>query len=464
MLPVIALVGRPNVGKSTLFNRLTKTRAALVANHPGLTRDRQYGQATLNGTRCLLIDTGGIRSTATDLDQAVAAQAQTAIQESTAIVFLVDARSGPTPEDEHLATQLRKQKTPVLLAANKIDGTDPTTATAEFYRLGLGQVHPISAAHGRGITSLAAQLAALFPQKTNLQTEPPPDGIRIALVGRPNVGKSTLANRLLGQDRALVSDQPGTTRDSLYLPYQRNKKPYTLIDTAGIRRRKNVRETIEKFSIVKTLQAIADSHLALLLIDSQEGLVDQDLHLCGQIIHAGRALVIALNKWDSTPDLARRQIKASLDRRLQFADFAECHPISARTGSGLAALHKAIDRAYESATRPLPTAHLTRILEQATARHPPPLVRGRRIKLRYAHAGGQNPPVLVLHGTQTDALPDHYQRYLEKHFRGALGLAGTPIRLELRTAPNPYAGRKNQLTPRQAKKKRRLLQHVKKRK
>lgn len=463
MIPVIALVGRPNVGKSTLFNRLTRTREALVADFAGLTRDRKYGEAMLGETRCMLIDTGGITGFEEGIEEAMAEQSLKAIDEADALIFLVDARQGLTSSDERLATELRKKKDKVFLVANKVDGVDANMIIGEFYRLGLGDVYQISASHGRGVAQLAAEVANSFPEVLPIEASEH-EGIRIAVIGRPNVGKSTLVNRLLGEDRVVVYDQPGTTRDSVYIDYERNGENYTLIDTAGIRRRKNISLAVEKFSIVKTLQAIDDANVVILLMDAQEGVVDQDLHLMGQVLESGRALVVALNKWDGMDPDDRDWVKSELDRRLRFIDFADVHFISALHGTGVGHLYDSIHKAYESATHTMSTSRLTRILEDSIAEHPLPLVRGRRIKLRYAHTGGHNPPIIVIHGNQVKDVPGHYVRYLEKKFREALDLHGTPVKLEFRSGENPFEGRKNKLTQRQISKKKRMMKHVKKKK
>lgn len=461
MLPVIAIVGRPNVGKSTLFNRLTGSRNALVANYPGLTRDRQYGEGELGGRRFVVVDTGGITGTEKGLDAAMADQSRQAMEDADAILFMVDARDGLTATDQFIATSLRPKSGRVYLVANKIDGLDPNAALTDFYSLGLGEVHATTATHGRGVKTLLTRVLADLPLAA-VPLVAAASGVKIAIVGRPNVGKSTLVNRLLGEERVVVFDQPGTTRDSIYIEYQRGGKAYTLIDTAGIRRRKNVSLTVEKFSIVKTLQAIDDAHVVILLIDAGEGLVDQDLHLLGHVVAAGRAIVLAVNKWDCLAPEQGGWIKRELERRVRFADFADVHFISALHGSGVGKLYGSVERAYAAATDKLGTNRLTRILQDAVAEHPPPLVRGRRIKLRYAHAGGRNPPVVVIHGNQTEAVPGHYARYLEKHFRQALELHGTPLRVEFKAGENPYADKRNKLTPRQIESRRRLLRHVRK--
>lgn len=463
MVPVIALVGRPNVGKSTLFNRLTKTRDALVADFAGLTRDRKYGEATVGEKRCILIDTGGIGGEKEGIASAMVEQSLLAIEEADAVIFMVDARAGLTAGDDYITSHLRKTKQNIFLVANKVDGVDANVILGDFYGLGLGELYQISASHGRGINSMMEDVLAPF---LVIEEEPAPEtkGIRIAIVGRPNVGKSTLVNRLLGEDRVVVYDQPGTTRDSVYIEYERNGSPYTLIDTAGVRRRKNVKLAVEKFSIVKSLQAIDDANVVILMIDAHEGVVDQDLHLMGRAIESGRALVIGVNKWDGMEADSRDWVKRELERKLRFVDFADIHFISALHGTGVGNLYDSIEKAYQSATDKFSTNFLTRILEDAISEHQPPLVRGRRIKLRYAHLGGHNPPVIVIHGNLTADLPGHYVRYLEKTFRKALDLHGTPVKIELRSSDNPFAGKKNKLTQRQVSKKRRLMRHVKKKK
>ena len=461
MLPVIALVGRPNVGKSTLFNQLTRTRDALVADHAGLTRDRKYGEGKLGNTPFIVIDTGGISGDEAGIDAAMAGQSRTAIDEADCVLLMVDGREGLHPGDDSLVRYLRQRDKPFHLVVNKIDGVGEDVATSDFYSLGCANVHAIAASHNRGVQRLITAVLEPLP----MPTVPEPldhQGIRVAVVGRPNVGKSTLVNRLLGEERVVVYDQPGTTRDSVYIDYERRGQTYTLIDTAGVRRRKNVRETVEKFSIVKTLKAINEAHVVILLMDAHEGVVEQDLHLLGQCIDAGRGLVVALNKWDGIEADEREWIKTELNRRLQFVDYADIHFISALHGTGVGHLYESIVTAHSAATATLNTHRLTRILEDAVASHPPPLVNGRRIKLRYAHAGGQNPPIVVIHGSQTVALPASYSRYLEKSFRRELDLQGTPIRIELRTGDNPYASKRNKLTQRQVQRRRRMMSHIKK--
>jgi|TARA_B110000503_G_scaffold67021_1_gene105102 GTPase len=465
MIPVFALVGRPNVGKSTLFNRLTKTRDALVANYPGLTRDRKYGEGEMLGRRFMLIDTGGITGTEEGIDAAMAEQSMQAIKEADAVLFIVDSKAGLTPVDLQLAKYLREQERVVYLVANKIDGVNPDIAIAEFFELGLKNVYPTTATHGRGVRTLMGDVLEPFPEIDSVDSANSKErGIKIAIVGRPNVGKSTLVNRILGEDRVVVFDEPGTTRDSIYIEYEREDRKYTLIDTAGIRRRKNISLTVEKFSIVKTLQSIDDANVVVLLIDAREGLVDQDMHLMGTIVDSGRALVLAVNKWDGLEPYDKERIKSELERRLHFVGFADLHFISALHGTGVGNLYQSIENAYASATDKLSTNRLTLILQDAVTHHQPPLIRGRRIKLRYAHAGGKNPPIIVIHGNQVEDIPKHYSRYLEKTFCKALELHGTPIKIEYRSGENPYEGKKNKLTARQVSKKRRLMSYVKKKK
>ncbi|MGB3609307.1 MAG: ribosome biogenesis GTPase Der [Cellvibrio sp.] len=464
MIPVIALVGRPNVGKSTLFNRLTRTRDALVANYAGLTRDRKYGEGNIEGRRFIVVDTGGISGEEEGIDSAMADQSLLAIEEADIVLFMVDSRDGLTSADHMIARHLRVNNKKTFLVANKIDGMDPDVALAPFYELGLGEIFPTTATHGRGVKSMMETVLADIPETPEEASEDVATGIKIAIVGRPNVGKSTLVNRMLGEERVVVYDQPGTTRDSIYINYERFDKPYTLIDTAGVRRRKNVALAVEKFSIVKTMQAISDANVVVLVMDASEGVVDQDLHLMGSVIDAGRALVIALNKWDGLEDSHKQYVKNELERRLRFVDFANIHYISALHGTGVGNLYKSIEQAYQAATDKFSTNFLTRILEDAVREHQPPMIAGRRIKLRYAHPGGHNPPIIVIHGNQTGEVPAHYVRYLEKTYRRVLNLHGTPIRIEFRSGDNPFAGKKNELTARQYAKKRRLMDHANKKK
>ena len=457
MIPVIALVGRPNVGKSTLFNQLTRSRDALVADFPGLTRDRKYGEAKVGSRPFVVIDTGGITGDEDGVDTSMAQQALTAIEEADAVLFMVDARAGLTATDEALAMRLRQLGKSFHIIVNKVDGLSEDVAVGEFYALGVDSLYAIAASHRRGVSNMIESVLDTFPGiEEQSESEPYPDSIRVAIVGRPNVGKSTLVNRLLGEERVVVFDQPGTTRDSIYINYERDDREYTLIDTAGVRRRKNVRLVVEKFSIVKTLKAIDDAHVVILVMDAQEGIVDQDMHLIGHCVDKGRGLVLAVNKWDGIDSDQRDWIKTELDRRLRFADYADMHFISALHGTGVGHLYKSINNAYASATRKLNTNALTRILEGAVFDHAPPMVNGRRIKLRYAHAGGQNPPLIVIHGNQTGSVPNSYQRYLEKVYRRELKLAGTPVRIEFRSGDNPFAEKRSKLTQRQVQRKRRL--------
>lgn len=441
MIPVIALVGRPNVGKSTLFNCITRSRDALVADYAGLTRDRKYGDAEFQGRKVMVIDTGGISGEEEGIDSVMAGQSLLAIEESDAVMFMVDCKAGLNPTDSIIARHLRTINKPTYVVANKVDGTNPDIALAPFYEMGMGEIYPTTATHRGGVKNLMEAVMAGFPEE-DIEPAILSTGIKIAIVGRPNVGKSTLVNRLLGEDRVVVYDQPGTTRDSVYINYERHGSDYTLIDTAGVRRRKNVRETVEKFSIVKTLQAIEDANVVVLLTDASEGLVDQDLHLMGHIIDAGRALVVGLNKWDGLEETHKSFVKNELERRLRFIDFADIHFISALHGTGVGHLYESIEKAYRAATEKFSTSFLTRILQDAVREHQPPMVAGNRIKLRYAHTGGHNPPIIVVHGNQTSALPSHYVRFLEKTFRRALDLHGTPIRLEFKSSDNPFAEKK----------------------
>lgn len=436
MIPVIAIVGRPNVGKSTLFNYLTKSRAALVASIPGLTRDRIYGEGRSDEHPFIVIDTGGLEGVQPDIESLVAAQALQAIQEADIILFVVDGRTGLTTSDEVIANKLRRLHKTIFLVVNKTDGVDIDTAVADFYQLGLGEPYPIAALHGRGVTTLLNKILKeipVVPEHEALRLE---EGIKIAFIGRPNVGKSTLINRILGEQRVIVSEISGTTRESIFIPFTRRNKNYTLIDTAGIRRRPKVTEKVEKFSIVKSLQAIDEANVVVLVIDAKEGVTEQDLRLLRFILDAGRALVITINKWDNLTHYEREQVKNELDRRLTFIDFAELHFISALHGTGVNNIFTSINKAYHSATKKLPTPQLTRILQRSITAHKLPLTRGRKIKLLYAHVGGYNPPLIIIHGRQTQAIPKSYRKYLEKAFRDALNLTGTPIKIEFRNDGN----------------------------
>jgi len=457
MKPVIALVGRPNVGKSTLFNRLTASRDALVVDLPGLTRDRQYGTGGHDGREFLVIDTGGIHSKPEGIDREVAAQARAAIAEADCVLFLVDARDGLTPEDARIHQQLREGGGRCLVVANKVDGLDPEQAKAEFHALGANEVFAIAAAQGSGVRRLIGHaLDQLPPPAEAAAGNEASTGIRVTFAGRPNVGKSTLVNRLLGEERMLVRDEPGTTRDSIEIPFTRAGCDYVLIDTAGIRRRGKTREVVEKFSVIQSLRAIAESDVVVFLADAGEGVVEQDLHLLGHIVEAGKSLVIAFNKCDGLQADHRRRLNREIDRRLGFVDFANRHFISALRGSGVAGLFKSVRAAWKSARQTASTNTLTRMLEQLVAENPPPLVQGRRIKLRYAHPGGHNPPLVVIHGKQAGKLPAHYRRYLQNRFRQLLKLSGTTVRIELRQDDNPYAKGEETLNPRQIARKRRI--------
>jgi GTPase len=465
MIPVIALVGRPNVGKSTLFNRLTRTRDALVAAVPGLTRDRKYGDGRIGDRPFIVVDTGGLAAGDRELDGLMERQAWQAIEEADLVFFLVDARDGLTGIDEDIAADLRRRGKPLTLVVNKTDGLDENTALGEFFRLGLGEPQPVSATHGRGVERLLRTALAALPLPVDggaAEEEPADDqAVRVAIVGRPNAGKSTLINRMLGEERVLASDQPGTTRDSIFISFERDGAAYTLIDTAGVRRRARVTEAIEKFSIIKTLQSIDAAQVVILVFDARAGIGEQDATLAGYIAEKGRALVLAVNKWDGLEPHERRVVKDQLDRKLPFLGFASVRFISALHGTGVGDLFPLVRRAHASAMRELSTPQLTGILEQAVTAHQPPLVRGRRIKLRYAHQGGRNPPLIVIHGNQTESVPETYRRYLENAFRTALKLTGTPVRIEFRTGGNPYQGRRNTPTPRQISHRRRLMRHVK---
>jgi GTPase len=464
MLPVVALVGRPNVGKSTLFNYLTQTRNALVADFPGLTRDRQYGQTKRGDRRFLVVDTGGIVQSADGIEEQAMRQVRSALEEADVVLFMVDARRGLDPADESIARELRKASKPVLLVANKTEGLDTDIAAAEFHRLGLGgQPWPIASAHGTGVPELLDHVGTLLPEEAEPEIGETAADIRIAVVGRPNVGKSTLVNRLLGEERVVVFDQPGTTRDSIHVPFEREGKRYTLIDTAGIRRRSRVEEGIEKFSIIKTLQAIDKANVVIYLIDASEGVTDQDANLLGLVLEAGRGLIIGLNKWDGLSHDQKDTIRRQIDLKLIFAEFAAKHFLSALHGTGVGKLLGEVERIHKAAMKDLSASKLTEILQRAQTKHQPPLVRGRRIKLKYAHQGGHNPPVIVIHGNQTDELPSAYKRYLVNTYRDALDLVGSPIRLEFKGSTNPYQGRKNVLTERQIQKRRRMMKHVKSR-
>ncbi|SDI60932.1 GTP-binding protein [Ferrimonas sediminum] len=489
MMPVVALVGRPNVGKSTLFNRLTRTRDALVADFPGLTRDRKYGQSKLGEHEFIVVDTGGIDGTEEGIETKMAEQSLAAIDEADVVLFMVDARAGLTVADEAIAAHLRSQQKSVFLVANKTDGIDADSACGEFYALGMGEVHQIAAAQNRGISGLI--LRALEPfveqfvadnpeadelgeqdddvtlyteedaeaQAKRLQDQP----IKLAIIGRPNVGKSTLTNRILGEERVVVYDMPGTTRDSVFIPMERDGREYVLIDTAGVRRRGKVHEAVEKFSVIKTLKAIEEANVVLLTIDARDGISDQDLSLLGFTLNAGRALVIAVNKWDGLSNDVREEIKRELDRRLGFIDFARLHFISALHGTGVGHLFESVQEAYASATQRHNTSILTKVMKMAVDDHQPPMSHGRRIKLKYAHAGGYNPPIVVVHGNQVKDLPDSYKRYLMNYYRKSLKIMGSPIRIQFQEGANPFDGRRKKLSGDDLKKRKRVVAHLRNR-
>lgn len=439
MKPTLVLVGRPNVGKSTLFNRLTRTRDALVADMPGLTRDRHYGHGRLGSRSYLVVDTGGFEPNAKDgVVAEMARQAESAIAEGDALLFIVDGRTGLTPHDKQIADTLRRSGRPVFLAVNKGEGMNRDTFSAEFHELGFGQPYVISGAHGEGVRSLVDLILEAFPEGDSAEQDAGA-GPKVAIVGRPNVGKSTLINALLGEDRVIAFDMPGTTRDAIEIPFERNGKAYTLIDTAGLRRRGKVFETIEKFSVIKTLQAVEESNVAVLVLDASQDISDQDAHIAGFVLEAGRALVLAVNKWDDVDEYRRERVKADIARKLHFLGFARHHYISALQVQGMGPLLKSVDLAYAAAMAKLPTPKLTRTLVEAIAKQQPPRQGIFRPKMRYAHQGGQNPPVVVIHGNALDHIPEAYRRYLERTFMDVFKLQGTPLRIEFRSARNPYA-------------------------
>lgn len=440
MKPVFALVGRPNVGKSTLFNRLTKSRDALVADYPGLTRDRKYGTGVIGERDYLLIDTGGLSGDDVGIDEYMAVQTWMAVDEADVIMFLVDGKEGLTAADTMVASRLRREGKQVYLLVNKVDSVDPDQACAEFYQLGFADVFPIAATQNRGVNKMINALLDNYPDDGEEEEmgDSYLDTIRIAFVGRPNVGKSTLINRMMGEERVIAFDQPGTTRDSIFVPFERDGEKYTLIDTAGVRRRSKVNETIEKFSIIKTLDAIEKAHVVIMLLDAHETITDQDAHLLGLVLDAGRSLVLAINKWDGLDGYARDQIKTKLEVKLPFLDFADRHFISALHGTGVGNLFKSVHEAYDSSMLKVSTARMTNMLETAVKAHQLPLSRGQRIKLRYAHQGGSNPFTIIIHGNQTKRIANSYKRYLMNYFRQTLALKGTQVRIEFKTGDNPF--------------------------
>ncbi|MFT5788797.1 MAG: GTP-binding protein [Shewanella sp.] len=484
MIPVVALVGRPNVGKSTLFNRLTRTRDALVADFPGLTRDRKYGRAHLSGYEFIVVDTGGIDGTEEGIETRMAEQSLAAIEEADVVLFMTDARAGLTAADLAIAQHLRSRDKTTFVVANKVDGVDADSACAEFWSLGLGEVYQMAAAQGRGVTNMIEYSLAPYAEAMGITkqgegeedeeereyTEEEAEAeqkrlqdlpIKLAIIGKPNVGKSTLINRILGEERVVVYDEPGTTRDSIYIPMEREGREYVLIDTAGVRRRSKVHETVEKFSVIKTLKAIEDCNVVLLIIDAREGIAEQDLGLLGFTLNAGRALVIAVNKWDGVDQEIKDRVKSELDRRLGFIDFARIHFISALHGTGVGHLYESVEEAYDSATNRVSTAMLTRIMQMAQDDHQPPLVNGRRVKLKYAHAGGYNPPIVVVHGNQVKKLPDSYKRYMMNYYRRSLKVMGTPIQIRFQDGANPFEGmHTKKLTVGQERRRKRMTSHI----
>jgi len=465
MKPVVVLVGRPNVGKSTLFNALTRRRDAIVADQPGVTRDRQYGDGRVGDRPYLVVDTGGLTTETQGIAALMSLQTRQAMDEADAVVFVVDGRAGPSAADREIAQQLRRLGKRITLAVNKTEGLDAAVAVAEFHALGLGTPVAVSAAHGSGLDGLMAAVLAPLPRA--LETEATPSDLpRIAVAGRPNVGKSTLVNTLLGEERVVVADQPGTTRDSVRIPLHHGGRDYILIDTAGVRRRARVEEGVEKYSVIKTLQAIGEANVVILVLDARQEVSEQDMDLAGYILDEGRSLVLAVNKWDGLEESQRDWIKREIDRRLSFLTFAPPHFISALQGSGIAALFPAIDRAFASANIDLPTAHLNRVLEKALQATPPPIARGRRIKLKFAHQSGHNPPKVTIYGNQVASVPESYRRYLGNTFRNAFHLEGTPVRIDFAQGENPFEKKKprRKLTLRQSAVARRERRISKKRK
>ena len=437
MKPTLVIVGRPNVGKSTLFNRLTKTRDALVADQPGLTRDRHYGHGRMGGRPFLVVDTGGFEPQAKEgIVQEMARQAEAAIAEADVLLFVVDARTGLAPQDRVIAELLRRSGRPVLLTVNKGEGMNRAVVGAEFYELGCGEPYVISSAHGDGVRELIDLALAPFPEDED--DAEVVSGPRVAIVGRPNVGKSTLINTLLGEDRVIAFDMPGTTRDAIEIPFERNGRGYTLIDTAGLRRKGRVFETIEKFSVIKTLQAVEQSNVVVLMLDASQDISDQDAHIAGFAIDAGRAMVIAVNKWDAIDDYRKERVKLDIERKLNFLGFARTHYVSALKGQGIINVLSSVDKAYAAAMAKMSTPKLTRALIAAVEKQAPPRHGLFRPKLRYAHQGGSNPPIIVIHGNALDQIPNSYTRFLERHFLDTFKLAGTPLRIQYKTSKNPF--------------------------
>jgi len=455
MLPVVVLVGRPNVGKSTLFNRLTGTRDAIVADLPGVTRDRQYGYGKLGPVPYVVVDTGGLVEQPSGIETPMRLQTERAIEEADVLVFLADARSGLTPQDYWVVRELRRSGKKVVLAVNKAEGLDPATAAADFHSLGLGEPMAIASAHGDGCRELMSRVLEDFDPEVIATESAPNDGrIRIAIIGRPNVGKSTLVNRLIGEERVIASDMPGTTRDSIFVPFARDERQFTLIDTAGVRRRGKIEDDIEKASVAKTLQAIDTAHVVIFVVDAHDSIGEQDANVLGLALQRGRALIIAVNKWDGIPMEQRDEIRRLLELKLDFVPYAPVHFISARHGTGVGELVAATIKAYDAAMSEIPTSKLTKSLERAMVQHQPPLVRGRRIKLRYAHQGGRNPPRIIIHGNQTVHVPEAYTRYLVNVFRREFDLFASPVAVEYRTDSNPYARTRGRPRPQTASEKR----------
>ncbi len=467
MIPVIAIVGRPNVGKSTLFNLLTQSRNALVADQPGVTRDRQYGIGQCGEQSFILVDTGGlveISSSEKNIENLITGQSLQAVREADAVIWLVDGRDGLTVTDETLVTQLRPLCEHLYLAVNKTEGLDADIITAEFHALGAGRPYAISAQRGSGVAALLKDIISALPQPTE-RYYVPDHGLRITVIGRPNVGKSTLVNRILGEKRMLIFDQPGTTRDSIAVPFERNGKSYTLIDTAGVRRRARVTDMIEKISVIKTLQAIDNTEIVILVIDAQDSVTEQDANLLGLVVESGKALIIAVNKWDGLESSQRARIRAQFDRKLSFIDYACVHYISALHGSGVGKMFESIDKIGKSIAVKISASELTALLYQSVESHPPPMISGRRIKLRYAHLGGHNPLRIIIHGNQTEHVPQTYRRYLSNKLRKLLKLTGAPILIEFKRGANPYKdgpnqGRRNKLMRNQTQKRRRSVRQV----
>ena len=465
MKPVIAIVGRPNVGKSTFFNRLTSSRDALVADRPGVTRDRQYGYCHHESRTFLIIDTGGIGEDdhdSKDVAELMTEQSMLAASEASVLVWIVDGRAGLTHVDETLIKEFRKLNKPIFLAINKLEGHDSTMAISEFSSLGLDFVWPISAKRGDGVTNMLDAIAEIIPDSISLEDEEV-EGLAISVLGRPNVGKSTLVNRMIGEERVLTFDHPGTTRDSIKIPFEKNGKDYVLIDTAGVRRKSKVHDVVEKFSILKSFEAIEAATIIILVVDASEGITEQDSTLLGMIEDSGKSCIIAVNKLDGMEASDKERVKAELERKFAFVDYAIQHDISALHGTGVGNIFKSINKIEKSLNIDVSTSDMTDILEYAVNKNPPQLVQGRRIKLRYAHIGRTNPIHVIIHGNQVDKVPNAYKRYLQKIFRQKLKVIGTAVLVDFKSGDNPYKGKKNVLTDRQVAKRRRLMKFVKKR-